>query len=259
LDRVKQYPYTKNVKNETIYVLIHGSGLGGWCWDAVKTRLEKTGARVYAPTLPDESQTLADNVKFIADFIESRNISNCILVGHSFGGMIITGVYDRLKNRIAKLIYLDAAVPRHGDDFASHIPDISNENAQKRRRAFKNLSTDGVWIQPFPPERAGISDQNQIDHVASLSRPFPLKTWLEPIELAETVGIDVAKTYILATSPPTDLMGYPQHGEIAKQSPDWTYREIPCGHAAMIIKPDHPCGHAAMIIKPDQVAELLLE
>ena len=233
------------MKNETIYVLVHGSGLGGWCWDPVKALLETSGAKVYAPTLPDKSETLSDNIKFITEFILSNNIQNCVLVGHSFGGMIITGVHDRLKNRVRKLIYLDAAVPNHGDDFASHIPGLSDEAAQKRRDAFRNLSTDGVWVQPFAPELAGISDQKEIARVAQLSRPFPLKTWLEPIELSSAAEHAVEKTYILATSPPTDLMGYPKHGAFAKQNRDWTYHEI-------------DCGHAAMLIKPERVAELLL-
>ena len=225
--------------------MVHGSGLGGWCWDPVKALLETSGAKVYAPTLPDKSETLSDNIKFIAEFILSNNIQNCVLVGHSFGGMIITGVYDRLKTKVSKLIYLDAAVPSHGDDFASHIPGLSDEAAQKRRDAFQNLSSDGVWVQPFAPERAGITDQNEIARVAQLSRPFPLKTWLEPIELSSAPEHAVEKTYILVTSPATDLMGYPRHGAIAKQSRDWTYHEI-------------DCGHAAMLIKPERVAELLL-
>lgn len=230
----------------TTYVLVHGSGLGGWCWNRVKHFMELHGAKVYTPSIPETCQSLESYITYIFDLIESENLQNCILVGHSYGGMVVTGVADRLKHRIQRVIFLDAAVPKDGDDFASHIPGISGDHAERRRQAFRSFSKDGVWMEPISPELAGISDQEEIDRVNKHSCPYPLKTWIEPIKLKHGGLRDIEKTYILAIDPPSDIMGYPAHGAIAKNSDDWTYREI-------------HCGHAAMIIEPDVVASLLLE
>ena len=225
--------------NITSYVLVHGAGLGGWCWDKVAPIMESQGMTVYAPTLPETCQSLENYIDYIVNFITAKNLQNCCLVGHSYGGMIITGVTDRLKNLgyIENVIFLDAAIPENGDDFASHIPNITHEQAESRRQAFRGLSKDGIWIAPPPAERAGIFDPQDIIWVKSHARPCRLETWLEPIKLKNGGVTGVNKTYILATDPPTDIMGYPIHGAIAKNSREWTYREIPCGHAAMIIQP----------------------
>ena len=219
------------------YVLIHGSGLGGWCWDEVKTHMEINGAQVFAPCIPDSCQTLQDAVIYITQIIKSNNLDDCILVGHSFGGMIATGVADQIKPRINKVIFLDAPVPADGNDFASSIPNLSQEQADKRRQFFINLSKDGIWIKPLAPELAGVHDPIKVKYINERSRPFRLNTWLEPIRFQTNGLIGIAKTYILATNPPTELMGYPKHGELARKSDEWSYKEIDCGHAAMFIKP----------------------
>lgn len=228
------------------YILVHGAGLGGWCWDKVRRLMEARGASVYAPTIPEASLSLENSIEYVVGIIESKNLQNCILVGHSYGGMIITGVADRLESKINRVIFLDAAVPKDGDDFASHIPGISKEHAEKRRQAFRSFSSDGIWIAPIAPELAGISDVEDIDYVNKHSRPHPLASWLEPIKLRNDGIRKLPKTYIMATDPPTDIMGYPVHGEIAKSSVEWIYQEI-------------SCGHAAMIIRPEEITNLLLE
>jgi len=220
------------------YVLVHGSGLGGWCWSKVKQLMETHGVTVFTPTISETSLTLDSSIEEIVKLIEFERLQNCVLVGHSYGGMIIAGVADRLKRRIKRVIFLDAAVPKDGDDFASHIPGITEEHAEKRRQAFRSFSRDGKWIEPIAPELAGIHTRDNIDYVNKNARPHSLQSWLEPIKF-ENDGIKgVLKTYILATDPPTDMMGYPVHGAIAKKSDDWTYREVHCGHAAMIIRPE---------------------
>ena len=72
------------------YILVHGTGLGGWCWDKVRRLMEARGASVYAPTIPEASLSLENSIKYVVGIIESKNLQNCILVGHSYGGMIIT-------------------------------------------------------------------------------------------------------------------------------------------------------------------------
>jgi len=234
------------MENRVVYILVHGSGLGGWCWDRVKQIMESQGTIVYTPTIPETSRNLSEDIDYMVKFMENKAVRKCVLVGHSYGGMVVTGVTDRLKSHVEKVIFLDAAVPKNGDDFASHIPGISEDQAEQRRQAFRRLSKDGIWIDPIPPEMAGISDKQEIARVNEHSRPYALQTWIDPIELNNDGLRGVDKTYILATDPPTSIMGYPVHGAIAQKSQNWIYREI-------------QCGHAAMLIQPEEVARLLLE
>ncbi|MEP6343812.1 MAG: alpha/beta fold hydrolase [Maricaulaceae bacterium] len=234
------------MKIQPTYILIHGSGLGGWCWDRVKDLMVSQGANVYAPTFPSTSETIEAYVAYIVDLIHREDLRHCVLVGHSYGGMVVTGVADRVRENVQRVIYLDAAVPNDGDDFASHIPNISKRQAKARRSAFRALSQDGIWINPPAPQLAGVSDPDDIDYVNKYADRFPLQTWLDPLRLARGGVGGLDKTYILAVNPRTDIMGYPQHGAIAKRSNDWRYREINCGHAAMIIDPK---GVAALLLE----------
>ena len=232
------------MENKPVFVLIHGAGLDGWCWQPVEQILARHGFKSFAPTLT--GSTLQDYIQEIIDLIKSEHLQNIILAGHSFGGMMITAVADRLHKSIRRLVYLDAAVPKDGDDFASHIPNITKENSERRRQAFLAMARGGTWIDPIDPALAGITDEDDILWVKRHSVPHPVQTWLEKIKLDLPDNDMPPRTYVLATNPPTDIMGYPAHGAIAQASPQWTYHEI-------------DCGHAIMIINPQETADILLE
>jgi pimeloyl-ACP methyl ester carboxylesterase len=229
------------------FVLIHGANLGGWCWDGVASLLEARGFGVLAPTLGMSlADTLASQIDAVAELIEAGDLEDVVLVGHSYGGMVITGVADRLASRVAHLVYLDAAVPDDGDDFASHVPGLTAQKADERRQFYRSLSADGVWLLPPPLKLVGITDPAMISAVTPRLAPQPLATWLEPVHLPNGGAGDVAKTYVLAVDPPTEIMGYPRHAALARDNTQWTYREI-------------RTGHAMMFTAPEQTAALLLE
>ena len=232
------------MENKPVFVLIHGAGLGGWCWQSVEQILTQHGFQTFAPTL--KGKTLQNYIQEVIDLITSNRLQNIILVGHSFGGMMITAVADKLHKSISRLVYLDAAVPKDGDDFASHIPNITTENAERRRQAFLAMARDETWIDPIDPRLAGIENENDIAWVKQRSVPHPVQTWLEKIKLDLPDDDMPPRAYVLAVNPPTDIMGYPAHGAIAQASEHWTYREI-------------DCGHAMMIINPQETAEILME
>ena len=186
------------------------------------------------------------HINDITSLIEAENLNDVVLVGHSYAGMVITGVADRLKRKIKHLIYLDAAVPSDGDDFASHIPGISAPDAERRRDWFRSMSKDGVWLDPVDPTLVGVREPADIEWVQRYSTPHPLRTWLDPIRFANGGHLGVPKTFILATAPPTNVMGYPAHAALAQNGGEWTYREV-------------ASGHATMVAEPQQTAELLLE
>ena len=93
-----------------------GENLGGRVWDAIAAKLESQGHRVFAPTLPDEyTYGLSDCILQIRTLIAKHALDHVILVGHSYGGMIITGVANALHDRTAALVYVDAALPESGE------------------------------------------------------------------------------------------------------------------------------------------------
>jgi len=229
-------------------VLVHGAWHGGWCWRDVAPLLREEGLAVFCPTLTGLGErghltvpvpSLETHITDIVRIVEWNEFEDVVLVGHSYAGMVVTGAADRLGDRVTGLVYLDAAVPGDGDDFASWIPGQPRAEAEKRRAAYRALSADGIWIPPVPPQMVGIPPGNQ-SATAWLQRrltPHPLQTWLEPARLANGGTSGIPKTYVVCTEPPTAMMGYPVQGEIAKQGGEWKYREIACGHDMMVVKP----------------------
>jgi pimeloyl-ACP methyl ester carboxylesterase len=226
------------------FVLVHGAWHGGWCWHRVRQHLEAAHARVYAPTLTGLGErshlrepvpSLAQHIEDVLRVLEWEELEDVVLVGHSLAGMVISGVADRAGERLRRLVYLDAAVPRDGDDFASHVPGITPEQVLRRRDAFRRLAPDGMWIPPPAPEIVGVTDPSDVAWLKRRLTAHPLRTWLDPVHLPLGKARGIPKTYILATRPPNALMGYPLHGEAAKRGGEWTYREIACGHDMMIV------------------------
>ena len=111
--------------------LVHGAGHGGWCWQRVADRLTAKGHRVFAPTLTglgERSHLLNDKIDLtthisdIVNEIKWKDLDQIVLVGHSYGGMVITGVAEQLVSRIASIVYLDAFLPGDGQS----VTDVVN-------------------------------------------------------------------------------------------------------------------------------------
>jgi pimeloyl-ACP methyl ester carboxylesterase len=186
------------------------------------------------------------HIEDVVRTIEWEELQDIILVGHSFGGMVISAVADLLKPRIRHLVYLDAAVPANGNDLAAQVPGTGEIDAERRRSAFRAMAADGAWLPVPAPETIGVKDAADVAWLRRRMTPHPLQTWLDPVRYRNGGPLGVPKTYVLATQPLTPVLGYPLHGEIAKRGGEWTYREI-------------ACGHTMMIIEPRRTAELILE
>ena len=116
------------------FVLVHGAWHGGWCWRDVARSLRAAGHTVFTPTqtgLGERRHLLSDAVGLdvfaldVANVLEAEELTDVILVGHSFGGITITAVADRLPERLRHLVYLDAAVVHSGEsDFAEYPADL---------------------------------------------------------------------------------------------------------------------------------------
>jgi hypothetical protein len=150
--------------------------------------------------------------------------------------MVISAVADLLGSRIKHLVYLDAAVPDSGADFAGHVPGMSAEAVERRRAAFRAMAPDGMWLPPVAAEAVGISNQNDVSWLQRRLTPHPLRTWLDRVRLTNSLE-EIPKTYVLATHPLTTAMGYPEQAQMRRGMAGWTVREISCGHDMMLIEP----------------------
>lgn len=227
-------------------VLVHGAWHGGWCWDKVRPRLEAAGHRVLAPSLTgladrehlrDPVPSLATHVADIVNLVEAEELQDVVLVGHSYGGMVITGAADALRGRVRHLVYLDAAVPADGDSLASFVPGMTPEELRRRESAFRSMAPDGTWLPPIPPAMVGVTDPADAQWLQRRLRAHPLRTWLDPISLRNGGHAGIRKTYVVAANPPTTAMGYPRVAEALRADGEWACHEIACGHDMMVAEP----------------------
>src|SRR5947208_7876814 len=142
----------------TTFVLVHGAWHGGWCWIKVTRLLTDAAHVVHTPTLTGLGERahlarpeidLEAHIQDIVAVLEAEELRNVVLVGHSYAGMVITGVAARVPNRIASLVYLDAFVPEAGRSLLSYQP-------PERAEAMRSAATregEGWRIPPFPPQR----------------------------------------------------------------------------------------------------------
>ncbi len=100
----------------TNYVLVHGGDRDGTIWSEVATLLEAQGHQVYCPSMQSVTKvSLEHNINEIIELIESNNLSDIILCGHSYGAMVITGVYDKIPEKISLLVFIDSMIPESGN------------------------------------------------------------------------------------------------------------------------------------------------
>ncbi|MFC0206374.1 alpha/beta fold hydrolase [Novosphingobium soli] len=147
------------------FVLVHGGGHGGWCYKPVAQRLRAMGHEVHAPSLTglaDRRHLMSDAIDLethitdIAELLEFEDLTAVILVGHSYGGMVITGAADRRPARVGHRVYLDAAYPRDGESLYEHAYEAIHGARQGLHEA------DGVELvmAPMPGMAAffGVTD-----------------------------------------------------------------------------------------------------
>ncbi|MEM7688854.1 MAG: alpha/beta hydrolase [Pseudomonadota bacterium] len=228
-------------------VLIHGAWHGAWCWDLVRPMLEEQGHRVHAFTLPGLAERadeltpqlgLQDHINDAIRQIDAAGIESFILVGQSYGGMVITGVADALKSRIDHIVYLDAALPKDGETMLSYGAPRPAEAIAGAKAAMRGLAQDGMSLPAFPPSFLGIpEDHPRYDWVAENLTPHPLKTWLDPISLPHGGAEDLPSTYVECTNPRLAQTQFAWVAEQKRAAPGWNVVALDTGHDAMITDP----------------------
>jgi pimeloyl-ACP methyl ester carboxylesterase len=175
-----------------VFVIVHGAWGGSWAFQAVDSLMTANGTVVYRPSLTglgervhlaSDDVNLSTHIQDVVNAILFENLTDVILVGHSYGGMVISGVADRLPERIRKLVYLDAMVPNDGES-AMDIMDPKGEGISKMIRGNYVVP---AWVKP---------DQSPPKDV-----PHPLKTLTEHVALKNPQAKKIMTAYILTVDP----------------------------------------------------------
>lgn len=223
------------------YVLVHGAYGGGWIWRDVAEGLRRLGHRVATPTqsgLGDRSHLMArqitveTHIQDVMNAIETEELSNIILVGHSYGGMAVTGVADRLTDRIRHIVYLDALIPENGETAFDVLP----AGLAESRRQVAREQGGGVGLPVPGPEAFPIPAGPAKDWFMRRLRPQPIGTYESPVRLARPAGAGLPVTYVAYTSPALGSIEPSRQRARAKQG--WTYRELPVPHDVEIPTPE---------------------
>ncbi len=234
-------------KMQKTYVLVHGAWHGGWCWRDVAKPLLDAGHMVFTPSLSGLAERkhlvspeigLETHITDIISLIEYYDLQDIILMGHSYGGMVITGVADSMKERISHIVYLDAALPENGDTMISQGPRRNAEAIKETEVGLRALAPDGIAMQAFPPEILGIAQSHpSYSWVAEKLTPHPLKTWLDPIKLLDGGSHGLNRTFIHCNRPALPNSRFQWHAEQVQQDESWQYHALATGHDAMITAP----------------------
>jgi pimeloyl-ACP methyl ester carboxylesterase len=236
------------------FVLVHGAWHGGWCWQKVVPLLEAAGHAVYAPTLTGLAERASElspdvgldtHIQDIVGLLVEKDLQGVILVGHSYGAMVITGAVDAVPERIAHLVYLDTFVPRDGDSMVSISPIV----VYLLRRQAKGES----WRIPSHGDY-GVTTEPDRSWVLSSVTPQPVKTLEQPLHLKHPAIVSTKpRTHIECTGKSVVsllLQHLLQHLLAPRALPPreagWRLRQL-------------PTGHDAMITMPRELADLLLE
>jgi pimeloyl-ACP methyl ester carboxylesterase len=220
-------------------VLVHGAWHGGWCWKRVRPLLAARGHEVFTPTLTgvgERSHLLTPDVRLethVADVVNTirwEELSDVVLCGHSYGGMVISGAADRVPERIRSLVYLDAFLPVDGQSTFDFMP---AERVQMFRDGARARG-DGWRIPPIPASVFKVREENQA-WVDGQCTPHPLACFEEKIHL--TGGLDriARRTFILAAEyNPSAFQGI---AERLRGDPSWRVLTMPSGHDVMVDLP----------------------
>jgi pimeloyl-ACP methyl ester carboxylesterase len=217
------------------FILVHGAWHGAWCWQKLTPLLRARGHQVHTPTLTGLGERahlltpqvgLDTHVQDVAAVLEYEDLTDVILVGHSYGGMVISGVAERAPARVAQLVYLDAFMPEDGKAVKDYAP-------------LPPTSADG-WRIPQPNLTFGVTDERDLAWMMARLGDQPLKAFTQPAKVSAAGGRSPLGTYILTTR----SRWFVEAAERAKRQ-GYRWHEL------------LEAGHNAMMTQPEKVADLL--
>jgi len=228
------------------FVLVHGTSCGGWIWQKITPLLRAKGHEVFTPTLTgvgDRSHLLncgvdlTTHITDVANLLSYEDLADVVLVGHSYAGMVITGVAAKVPERLKLLVYLDAYVPADGQTESDLWPADMRAAIQADEAAGRGLRL------PPSPDFLGITDPEMAAWVQTRMTPHPLATYQEPVPAGSIRSAALPRAFIHCTGGPTTPVFAPFAAKA--RSAGWEVHEL-------------ATGHCAMLTMPREVAELLI-
>lgn len=219
------------------FVLVHGAWHGGWAWNRVAPLLRAAGHDVHAPTLTGVSDRahllhpgvgLSTHIQDVVALISAHDLSDVVLVGHSYGGQVITGVADAVPSRVLKRVYLDAFV---GDSGEAAVELQPSEVAGHYRHSVEEQGF-GWLIPPRSLAKMGVTDPADVAWLTPRLTPHPWLSFTEPLALTGAVS-DVPAEFIECTDWMRVFAGMRSRAETR----GWPVHELPTGHEAMVTAP----------------------
>lgn len=219
------------------YVLVHGSCHGGWCWKKLTPLLRKNGHVVYTPTLTglgershlvNKSIGLDTHILDIVQVLEYEDLNEVILLGHSYGGMVIGGATEKIPQRIGRLVYLDAYIPQDNKRAFDLVPGL--ETIYRERR-LKDQGEEWL-VASYKPEEFGVTDPDDVRWMSTRLTPMPWHTHDQPIRITNPRAKVLPRNYISFSE-----FGISQF-KFQESKAGWDYHELMRGHDAMITSPN---------------------
>lgn len=232
------------------FVLVHGGCHGGWCWSRVAPLLRAAGHEVNTPTLTGLGErahlvsptvNLSTHIKDVVNVLFYEDLRDVVLVGHSYAGMVITGVAEREPTRLGRLVYLDATV---AEDRQSLFDAVADRNPHMLDRWTAGaMEVNGALVFPassdfFDESLAAwyVTDPADIEWVRPRLTPHPVASVAEALHISEHRAAQIPRSFIRCAGP----RGNPapmSTNAVRALAGGFDYYEIESGHDAMVTAP----------------------
>ena len=220
------------------FVLVHGAWHGGWCWRRVADLLEAKGHKVFTPTLTGLGErshlmragiNVSTHVTDVVNLIKWEGLSGVVLCGHSYGGLVVSGVAERAAAAIGSIVFLDAFEPENGDSMAA----LTSQAVRDNLKIATERGDLGV-----PPRSAAAFLVNEKDQawVDAMCVPQPIGTMTEVMALSGARERIAKKSYIRAAAYPNP--GFDTAYARVKADKSWRTYEVPCGQDKKVDMPE---------------------
>jgi pimeloyl-ACP methyl ester carboxylesterase len=226
-----------NSSSAKTFLVCHGAWSAGWAWKKMHPLMQAAGHRLVTPSytglgerahLANPSVDLETHIEDVLNVIKYEDLHDIVLLGHSYGGMVATGVADRARDRVAQLIYLDAFVPRDGQS----LFDLNESGRAHLQEAAKG--GDGWRVPPLqtPPD----TSPADVEWLSARRVHMPIKCFETKLKL-QNGEPTLPRSYIYATRiTPADTFG--QFAKRAKSEAGWRYYAIDASHSPNVTAPE---------------------
>lgn len=225
-------------KKAGTFLLVHGAWNGSWCYQQVAQLLREQGHRVFTVTLSGLAERsnlvspdidLSTHVQDVVNAVEWEELNDFVLVGHSYGGMVITAAAEQIWRKVSAIVYLDAFIPQSGQALAELNGD--GARAAMEQRALAN----GGYLPPIPAKVFAIEERNQARVDAKCTKQ-PAKTFLERVPVASAYARIPKKMYLRAAR--FKHPGFDRIMATLQTNPAWAVQSWDVGHSMMVDVPE---------------------